>query len=355
MDLAVNHRTFHWAVLPIVVAVSCAVSGCAPRTASSAQSGAGQSPTTPLRHADSSAIRTSLLPANTTPPGLSFGSVDFINARDGWVTGAVMSPQRADTGNTIWRTTDGGKSWVKSPAPANILALHFITPQVAFAIVQVNFDPRTGSYKTHELLHTEDGGLSWAVSIKAPQTPGPFPQSDALSFPDAVHGFAQLGSSLYSTSDGGARWVQLAAPQTHFATQSMTFVSFDRGWVIGTVSGPKSPRTGATPTALEAFASTNGGRTWTLQYKQTSAYPVFQSVSLSFANARDGWFLYQRTDNMDSVLVHTTDGGKHWVTEQPRLFESRFMPRPIQFISSTVGCGIEGRAQLRKPVDGVGK
>ncbi len=335
--MRVDHRRINWIALPMVIAISYALSGCASQTTSSAPSAASKNQTAPLGGASASYTRLPLLPANTPPRNISFGAVDFLNARDGWVTGAIMSPQGTDIGNGIWRTTDGGESWVKSPAPANILALHFTTPLVGFAIAQMNFDPRTGNYNTDELLHTKDGGLTWTVSIKAPQTPGLFAPSNTLSFPDAVHGFAQLGSSLFSTSDGGVRWVRFAAPQTHFVMQGMTFTSKDRGWVIGTVPGPKSAKTGATPTALETFASTDGGRTWTLQYKKSSAYPIFQSVSLSFANARDGWFFYQRTDNMISVLVHTTDGGAHWTTEQPQLFESRFMPRPIQFISPSVG------------------
>jgi photosystem II stability/assembly factor-like uncharacterized protein len=52
--------------------------------------------------------------------------VQFINSEDGWIVGH----------NTILRTRDGGKKWVKDPCPDNIelISIHMIDEQIGWTV-----------------------------------------------------------------------------------------------------------------------------------------------------------------------------------------------------------------------------
>src|SRR5258706_16170020 len=57
------------------------------------------------------------------------GTVDFIDASDGWVTGA----------SEVLATTDGGAHWRALPEPCRaIRTLHFVSPDDGFAVAGGN-------------------------------------------------------------------------------------------------------------------------------------------------------------------------------------------------------------------------
>jgi hypothetical protein len=97
-----------------------------------------------------------------------------------------------------------------------------------------------------------------------------------------------------------------------FRANSMTWISPERGWVLGSVPCA-SPASGAPPSpgCAEVIGTTNGGKTWSLTgkvgtYLVQQAQPAGNDVSeIRFANSRVGWAF-------GPGLFRTTNGGRSW-------------------------------------------
>jgi len=97
-----------------------------------------------------------------------------------------------------------------------------------------------------------------------------------------------------------------------FRANSITWVSPERGWVLGSVPCA-SPASGAPPSAgcAEVIGTTNGGKTWSLTgkvgtYLVQDAQPADNDVSeIRFATSKVGWAF-------DPGLFRTTNGGRSW-------------------------------------------
>jgi hypothetical protein len=106
-------------------------------------------------------------PAQSAPAGLGVvgrgpTSVDFTNAKDGWVaSGDVALP----LGNpTIVRTIDGGQSWQRTPVPD--LAAQSVDPATRFqlgGLVGIHFadGARGWFFQAGIAWQTNDGGVTW--------------------------------------------------------------------------------------------------------------------------------------------------------------------------------------------------
>lgn len=276
------------------------------------------------------------------PSGVSFTSVDFLNSRLGFVAGSSAYGNPA-AGNWLWKTTDGGATWKQLPVhtATALQYIHFSNQEVGWAVRAADCATHGESCRQLDLLRTTDGGRSWTVSAHVAQPTAAKPPSSVVQFPSRNRGYALLGGRLFTTATGGKHWQTISFPSAHYIPQAASFVTANRGWVIGDVVRPaeKQTHTTAPAPALVVFATTNGGRTWHEQYSASSRshFPIFQQLSLSFVNSNDGWFFYQRTDVFKSALFRTTDGGRHWLPVQQQLFTSRFEPRPIHFVTPEVG------------------
>jgi photosystem II stability/assembly factor-like uncharacterized protein len=101
------------------------------------------------------------------PPGFEPASMTFVSASEGWVLGTA--PCAVQPCTSIVRTTDGGASWARIPAPR-------------FPLASMG---QSG----------ESSGLSY------------------LRFANPLDGFA-FGSQLWATHDGGAAWQHVRLPGT---------------------------------------------------------------------------------------------------------------------------------------------
>ena len=98
--------------------------------------------------------------------------------------------------------SNDGKNWVQVPVP------------VRAPLTAVSFpDENNGWAVGHDavIVHTTDGGRTWALQMFEPSLEKPF--LDVL-FLDAQKGFAVGAYGLfYRTDDGGADWVEVQAPE----------------------------------------------------------------------------------------------------------------------------------------------
>lgn len=184
----------------------------------------------------------------------------------------------------VWRTADGGNTWLPS-APLPVQDAAFYSPSDVVFV-----DEKTGWLLAHVdagmmkdyiyLLGTTDGGATWQVLVDPFAEAHGLPMScgkTGLVFADARAGWitgdcqgVQPGAPfLYQTIDGGATWQAVTLP----APESAPTLFDDENFACGT----RPPL---------FFDGTNG---------------VLAVNCLDFANSTDPNFIYQ-----------TTDGGQTW-------------------------------------------
>ena len=82
-----------------------------------------------------------------------------------------------------------------------------------------------GDLSGASILHTTDGGGSWAV--QGVQTHSAY----YVDFVDADHGWAGGEHCMLRTTDGGATWMSTDFPTADFYGTS--FSDFNNGWAVG--------------------------------------------------------------------------------------------------------------------------
>ncbi|HUJ30861.1 MAG TPA: YCF48-related protein [Candidatus Acidoferrum sp.] len=155
----------------------------------------------------------------------------------------------------FWRTRDGGRTWRQvipsADCHARVLVnglsrdaacafegvMQFVSMRVAYAVGHVGY--------THDTLligKTTDGGNTWTFWGMQDTTMNGLPRS--IAFADENHGFVDLGTQIYATTDGAKTWhpllgtvqgiVRFADPETAWG--------LDRGVIYYSVNGARSWR-----------------------------------------------------------------------------------------------------------------
>lgn len=213
-----------------------------------------------------------------------------------------------------YKTSDGGKTWIKITTPANTRYAEFTDAMHGWTLIVV---PGFG----YKLSRTTDGGATWStkLSVKATEISGGEiytrgSQIWAVFYGGA--GMSQQSYSLYATSDNGASWKKVISQDTAGGGPAP-------GGAVGIVKeGPASP--GGHPSNLvlvegaailggyspagEAIGvgrSLDAGKTWT----NLKTIKGFESV-ISFTSKELGWMA--DTSSSSPAVYRTTDGGKTW-------------------------------------------
>jgi len=204
--------------------------------------------------------------------------IAFADARHGWAVGK---------GGVILATADGGAAWpVQHAAEAGTDLLDVATTDAHHAWAVGFAAGRTAGL----VLATTDGGRTWRRRY------GGSDLLSAVSFPDALHGWAVGSTGILATADGGLHWrLQRTVPATYHLS-GVTFSDARHGWAVG----------GAGAALIKpgfVMATSDGGAHWTLQIAGTR-----DSLNdVSFVDARRGWVA-----GSQGLLYRTTDGGATW-------------------------------------------
>ena len=291
-------------------------------------------------------------PLNVT--GIGYAPFQFRDAQ----TAYLLTPNADYTAGTLYRTTDGGATWIPIAVPFAFASLQFLDSHTGFALAALGAG--AGS-EAVALFKTGDGGMNWTrVFINDPNDPA---SNNSLPLGGQKSGFTFLNASrgwvggsvpvdnyiyLYATQDGGATWSEtsLALPAGYESAQTGNdgpqFFSDTDGVLLVYMSVPMEPGL-----VSVAYRTTDGGHTWTpgqviprgrpaefFTFTDGTAWGGDQFyvtrdagqtwgavvpnedfsdriVSFQFVNALIGWMLTNPSGS-DPSLYKTTDGGATW-------------------------------------------
>jgi photosystem II stability/assembly factor-like uncharacterized protein len=196
----------------------------------------------------------------------------------------------ASDGGEILRTVDGGALWERTVVAGfdvygRILDIEFVDASRGWAVGrQDDFGIGYG-----RIARTDDGGRTWDLQLSVDEAY--FQAVEALGPTTAIaFGNIPQGPSVWMrTVDGGLNWTNVA-PSAGLV-EGADFVDASIGWAVG----------------ARVHKTTNGGATWTEQQ-----FPPDLLNAVSFADAQNGWAV-----GWSATLLHTTDGGAHWLPQNP--------------------------------------
>jgi photosystem II stability/assembly factor-like uncharacterized protein len=201
-------------------------------------------------------------------PQHAIRDIEFINRNTGWACGD----------NFIYKTTDGGKSWINQPNSATSLIqqIHPVNDSVVYAAGWWNF------------LKTTDGGENW-ISIFAGGPGQGLPALDALFFIDENTGWLGGSIIIMKTTDGGNSFIDSGRIETDVGD------IYFRNEMEGIASSSIGSR---------LFKTENGGVNW-VQIDLITKGPQYRFNRISFINDDIGYV-------GGEIVFKTTDFGSTW-------------------------------------------
>jgi photosystem II stability/assembly factor-like uncharacterized protein len=236
----------------------------------------------------------------------------------------VVSPDVAWVSGTMGayaRTSDRGKTWSVGTVPgAEKLDFRDVKAFRATTAYLLSAGPGDAS----RIYKTSDGGKSWVMQFKCADPAAFF---DAIAFWDETNGIA-LGDpidgrfQLIVTDDGGASWKPLAAKtlppalpgESAFAASGTCLVARGEADAWFATGGAKSAR---------VFHSKDRGRSWEATETPVAAGAASAGIfSIAFRDKDHGMIVggdYRKPDDVGATAAVTSDGGKTWAPLDKRL------------------------------------
>ncbi|NIM07334.1 MAG: hypothetical protein GTO55_11680 [Armatimonadetes bacterium] len=239
--------------------------------------------------------------ATEVPEGIQ---IDFLDEKTGWAIRSGLD------GTLIWRTTDGGDSWIHTMARGTRLRdIAVVSEDEAWGIKRGRAQPEPG--QPSALVHTRDGGASWQ-EISHPYSDRLDVGLDGIFFLDKTHGWVICAGPLMKdptrqgwesrppmilrTEDGGKTFQIADTPWAHsgsFLPHRFSFSNANEGWLA--MGGP-------------LLHTTDGGKTWeVVTPKVNGTQNEFGLIDCSFPTPTYGWAV-----GYGGVALRTRDGGKTW-------------------------------------------
>lgn len=219
-------------------------------------------------------------------------SVYFVDENFGWALGE----------NGVWRTTDGGRNWVKGSLQGK--SIFFIDKNVGWLVRE------TYNIYSDAIFKTTDGGITWIP--KATQS------GFYVYFTNINDGWV-LGNSgsIRKSTDGGESWIT-KLNGTSNDLNCIKFYDSNLGVCVGN--------------AGTVLLSTDGGENWVAQNVGITE----DLTSVGFTNSNTVWIA-----GSNGTILNTTDLGNNW-TYHSAVTENNL--NSICFVNENIGWvgGIDG-------------
>ncbi len=234
------------------------------------------------------------------------GVFSFINPDTGWLLVQTELSHMHDF-SYLFSTLDGGATWKLINRPGNSMIEVYLNTDMAFANENDGWVTKDelGSGLGPLIEQTRDGGITWETIYLPPLANTTWEEGIQScvtinpSFTSSQTGLVLIQCFLYdqdnhffdmenpdiyiyATSDWGESWQTAALPSP---VEELVFIDFLTGFAMG----------------KDHYRTNNGGVDW------TRIKTVTWQGQFSFINAREGWAVAQRDD--DIALVYTIDGG----------------------------------------------
>ena len=296
-------------------------------------SGGGTYPKSFLRTLDGG---TTWTPGTVTgPPAVALvGDIHALDANTAWV---VTAPSSGTNGNGIYKTTNGGTSWVRQSVYSTASFGNIVQFWDANNGVTIG-DPATNSTSKFEIFTTSNGGTTWTLNANAPLAAG---GGYGLTGIKAVSGnsiwFGTTTGKIARSNDRGLTWSIFFSPALDFgggaagggvdgSSAVMAYKDTTNGLLV-TVDGAV---TGGTATAA-LYSSADGGATWA---PITPTGPWYYG-DITYVPGTANTYVSTGITNADVTMTgssYTTDGGLTW-TE----IDNGTQRGTVKFLNSTTG------------------
>lgn len=263
--------------------------------------------------------------ANAYPHSLIASSIRGLGAFD--ANHALLAA--VDVGPTtstyyIWRTVNGGQSWVYvalPPVPHDIpdpccahgagdppATFDYMDASTAFVVVTMH----TGTDgRVNYVYETTDGGATWVSrSYDATLLSGGPPPPTRVEFMTRSIGVAQQGNEVSSTTSGWGSWSDQLLPNAVYDTPSITFVSATN-WFADEGGDYQSNH-------YRYGVTTDQGHTWTEHMVDIPGLANLTGAHVQFLSPLV-WIGTEETTTGGvsptfgtPKTIYTVDGGVHW-------------------------------------------
>lgn len=297
----------------------------------------------------------------------NFEDAWFVDSRHGWVTAFKVATVSVD----LYRTADGGRTWLRIPHITTHTASAGGVSDVQFLNTSTGYlDTIQPTAPGAELEVTSDGGLHWTQVSTSRLPDGQGLPIGRVRFLDAAHAVstefilcARAGSAIYPeySADGGRTWAAATLP-TQFQAAGDSTICTDAA-SFGTAS------TGVLPAAAvssseshESFLrSSDAGRTWTIgttvptTFASDTGGVAESGTNPTGAAAFDGsWWATGALPGGGRATLLSVDSGHTWHTAAGRGLPSQvFALFPIDARRAwAIGVPDQGAQELFSTADG---
>ncbi|MCX6308903.1 MAG: leucine-rich repeat protein, partial [Bacteroidia bacterium] len=271
--------------------------------------------------------------------------VQFADENTGWASTFNWK----SNGFRLYRSINGGTDWNLVPGPRSVCIFDFVDANNGWAISGFPLD--TSSVTTWSIEHTTDGGLNWTTQYS--ETVSSDYSFNALQFTDLNNGWITGDNGkLLKTVDGGLHWTPVTIPGRIMNSKSkaLFFLDANTGWIT---DENKMDNT------LSILHTTDGGANWTTQNTNLKDGSL---VSLYFWDVNHGWFTGEVTmdfgGNMinQGIIGRLFDGGveigpiksKNTVSIYPNPVKDGFYIRSVEPGSMVTIYNLNGTAVLKQ-------
>ena len=245
---------------------------------------------------------------NPTYPILYLQTIQFTDSNIGWTAG-----QRGDWGSSyavLYKTTDGGSVWFEVTTPissyySSLSSLHFTDSDNGWITGWWYKYDSTG-YPILPIFKTTDGGNSWIDQSIYTGLAWEGGIINSVYFVNESVGWVVgwlatqtlIHSCIYKTTDGGSNWIEQNHPTYPFLNRLSVFF-FDEytGWTVSR-SPPYEP--------FYIIFTTNGRADWIEQRQEL----MISLTDVYFVDENNGWAVGDSGE-----ILHTTNGGVSSVEE----------------------------------------